>query len=169
MNSKMVDQSHLPSVVPIPRQLEFQDWEMGLFLHFGIRSFYEGHRDWDQKPMPPEGFRPAGLNCDNWVVAAKRAGLRYAVLVCKHHDGFANWPSRYSTYSVVQSPWKEGKGDVVREFTDACRRHELKVGLYYSPAEWGNAKFADAKAYDEHFINLLTNEDWREESSKRGD
>lgn len=143
MNSKLVDQAHLPTAVPTPRQLEYQDWAMGVFFHFGIRSFYEGHRDWDGKPMSADGFRPSGLNCDNWIVSAKRAGMRYAVLVCKHHDGFANWPSKYSSYSVAQTPWKEGKGDVVREFTDACRRQEMKVGLYYSPAEWGNAKFKD--------------------------
>ncbi len=161
MICKKDSQSFMPSAVPAPRQIEFQDWEMGVFFHFGIRTFYEGHRDWDGKPMPAEGFRPSSLDCDNWVVSIKRAGMRYAVLVCKHHDGFANWPSKHSTYSVAQTPWKEGKGDVVREFTDACRRHGVKVGLYYSPAEWGNAKFADAKAYDEHFINqiseLLTN------------
>lgn len=161
MNSKFVKQARLPSAVPTPRQLEYQDWEMGVFFHFGIRSFYEGHRDWDGKPMPADGFRPACLNCDNWIVAAKRAGMRYAVLVCKHHDGFANWPSGYSAYSVAQTSWKEGKGDVVREFTDACRRHEMKIGFYYSPAEWGNSKFKDEKAYDEHFLNqireLLTN------------
>lgn len=151
----------LPTAVPTPRQLEYQDWEMGVFFHFGIRSFYEGHRDWDGKPMPPAGFRPAGLNCDQWVVSAKRAGMRYAVLVCKHHDGFANWPSKHSTFSVAQTPWQDGKGDVVREFVDACRRHDMKIGMYYSPAEWGNPTFQDAKAYDEHFLNqigeLLTN------------
>lgn len=148
--------SYLPTAIPTPRQLEYQDWEMGLFLHFGIRTFYEGHRDWDARPMPPEGFRPAGLNCDNWIVSAKRAGMRYAVLVAKHHDGFANWPSQHSSFSVAHTPWKEGRGDVVREFTDACRRHGLKVGLYYSPAEWGNPTFADEKAYDQHFLNQIT-------------
>jgi len=147
---------YLPTAVPTPRQLEYQDWEMGVFFHFGIRTFYEGHRDWDGKPMPPEGFQPAGLNCDQWIVSAKRAGMRYAVLVCKHHDGFANWPSKYSTYSVAQSPWKDGKGDVVREFVEACRRHGMKIGMYYSPAEWGNPAFKDARAYDEHFLNQIT-------------
>lgn len=156
MNSKLVDQSYLPSAKPTPRQIEYQDWEMGVFFHFGIRSFFEGHRDWDHKPMPAEAFRPSGLNCDNWIVTAKRAGMRYAVLVCKHHDGFANWPSNCSSYSVAQTPWKEGRGDVVREFTDACRRHGMKIGLYYSPAEWGNAKFKDARAYDEHFISQIS-------------
>jgi alpha-L-fucosidase len=142
--------------VPSSRQLEYQDWELGIFFHFGIRTFYEGHRDWDGKPMPPEGFRPAGLNCDNWIAAARRAGLRYAVLVCKHHDGFANWPSKASSYSVAQTPWREGRGDVVREFTDACHRHGMKIGYYYSPAEWGNPKFKDAAAYDEHFLSQIS-------------
>ena len=128
---------------------------MGVFFHFGIRSFYEGHRDWDGKPMPAHGFQPSDLSCDNWIVSAKDAGMRYAVLVCKHHDGFANWPSKHSTYSVAQTPWKEGRGDVVREFTDACRRHGLNVGLYYSPAEWGNPKFKDQKAYNDHFLNQI--------------
>lgn len=155
MNDKLLNQTQLPTAAPTARQLEYQDWEMGVFFHFGIRSFYEGHRDWDGKPMPPEGFRPAGLNCDNWIASARRAGFNYAVLVCKHHDGFANWPSKFSTYSVAQTPWKEGKGDVVREFADACRRHGMKIGLYYSPAEWGNAKFNDARAYDEHFLNQI--------------
>jgi len=156
MNSLIVDQSHLSSAIPTARQIEYQDWEMGMFFHFGIRTFYEGHRDWDGKPMPTEGFRPAGLNCDDWIVSAKRAGMRYAVLVCKHHDGFANWPSKHSDFSVAQTPWMDGNGDVVREFTDACRRHGVKPGLYYSPAEWGNAEFGDEAAYDEHFLNQIT-------------
>jgi len=146
----------LPTAVPTPRQLEYQDWEMGVFFHFGIRTFHEGHRDWDGKPMFPDRFRPTSLNCDDWIVSAKRAGMRYAVLVCKHHDGFANWPSRHSTYSVAQTPWRDGQGDVVREFVDACRRHDMKIGLYYSPAEWGNDTFKDEAAYDEHFLNQVS-------------
>lgn len=155
MNSAIVDQSHLPTAMGSARRLEYQDWEMGVFFHFGIRTFYEGHRDWDGKPMPLEGFMPAGLNCDDWIVSAKRAGMTYAVLVCKHHDGFANWPSAHSEFSVGQTPWKGGKGDVVREFTDAGRRHGVKIGLYYSPAEWGNPGFEDEKQYDEHFLNQI--------------
>ena len=156
MNSTIVDQSHLPTAVGSARQLEYQDWEMGIFFHFGIRTFYEGHRDWDGKPMPLDGFRPAGLNCDDWIVSAKRAGMAYAVLVCKHHDGFANWPSAHSEFSVGQTPWKDGKGDVVGEFTGACRRHGIKIGLYYSPAEWGNPTFEDEREYDEHFVNQIS-------------
>ena len=79
-------------LAPTARQLEYQDWEFGVFLHFGIRTFYEGHRDWDGKPMDPAGFNPTQLDCDQWVRTAHQAGARYMVLTAKHHDGFANWP-----------------------------------------------------------------------------
>lgn len=139
---------------PTKRQLAFLEWEFGVFFHFGIRTFYEGHKDWDMKEMPLEGFCPSALDCENWIATAAKAGARYAILVCKHHDGFANWPSKYTDYSVANTPWKNGKGDVVREFVDACRKYGLKVGLYYSPAEFGsNAQ--DAKDYDTYFINQI--------------
>ena len=143
-----------------PQQLEFLDWELGAFFHFGIRTFYEGHRDWDMKEMPLSGFCPTALDCRNWIQTAYDAGAKYAILVCKHHDGFANWPSAYTDYSVANTPWKGGKGDVVREFVDACREFGMKVGLYYSPAEFGS-KNRDSKDHDQYFIHqigeLLTN------------
>ena len=79
-----------------PQQLDYLDWEFGVFFHFGIRTFYEGHRDWDMKEMPLEGFAPSSLDCEQWISSIKEAGASYAILVCKHHDGFANWPSRYT-------------------------------------------------------------------------
>ena len=138
-----------------PEQLEFLDWEFGLFFHFGIRTFHEGHTDWDGKPMPAEGFQPSALDCEDWVKAARDAGAAYCVFTCKHHDGFANWPSAYTEYSVKNAPWKNGKGDVVREFTDACRKYGLKIGLYYSPAQFGFVKM-NAKEYDDYFIAQIT-------------
>ncbi len=145
------------------KQVEFLDWEYGMFFHFGIRSFCPGHADWDNKDMPPEKFNPTELDCEQWIKTAKEAGATYAILTTKHHDGFALWPSKYSNYSVAQTPWKDGTGDVVREFVDACRKYDLKVGLYYSPAQWGkySIPFFNAKEYDDYFINqigeLLTN------------
>ena len=145
------------------KQLEYLSWEYGMFFHFGIRPFFPGHVDWDGKDMPLEAFDPTELDCDQWIRVAKEAGATYAILTCKHHDGFALWPTKYSYYSVANTPWKNGKGDVVREFVDACRRHGLRVGLYYSPAQWGKyaVPFANAKDYDDYFINqigeLLTN------------
>ena len=142
------------------QQLDFLDWEFGIFFHFGIRTFYEGHIDWDMKEMSLDGFCPTSLDCEKWIETVKEAGAKYAILVCKHHDGFANWPSKYTEYSVKNTPWKDGKGDVVKEFTEACRKHDIKIGLYYSPAQFGSVNM-NPKEYDDYFINqiseLLTN------------
>lgn len=135
-------------------QLDFLDWEWGLFFHFGIRTFYEGHKDWDMKPMSLKKFDPTDLDCDEWIDTASKASAKYAVLVCKHHDGFANWPSAYTEYSVKNTPWKNGQGDVVREFVDACRKYDMKVGLYYSPAQFGSEQMA-SKDYDDYFISQI--------------
>lgn len=135
-------------------QLEFLDWEFGVFFHFGIRTFNEGHKDWDMMPMELESFNPTDLDCDEWLRTASKAGARYAILVCKHHDGFANWPSSYTEYSVKNTPWKDGKGDVVREYVDACRKYGIKVGLYYSPAQFGSAQM-QSNDYDDYFINQI--------------
>ena len=145
------------------RQIDFLDWEFGVFFHFGIRPFYPGHKDWDGEDMPPEKFNPTELDCEQWVKTAKETGATYAILTTKHHDGFALWPSKYSNYSVANTPWKDGKGDVVREYVDACRKYGLKVGLYYSPAQWGkySVPLTNAEEYDNYFISqlgeLLTN------------
>lgn len=144
-------------IKPTKKQLDFLDWEFGAFFHFGIRTFYEGHRDWDgrESEMEASGFNPEKLDCRQWIKSVKAAGAKYAILTTKHHDGFANWPTKYSDYSVKNSPFKEGNGDVVREFVDACRENDLKVGLYYSPAQF-DQKFSDDKEYDDYFINQIT-------------
>ena len=140
---------------PTQRQIEYQDWEFGVFLHFGVRTFYEGHRDWDGKRMDPAAFNPTELDCDQWVSVAREAGAKYMVMTAKHHDGFANWPSKSTEFGVAGAAWRGGKGDVVREFTDACRRGGMKCGLYYSPAEWKNPDFDDPGKYDEYFISQI--------------
>ncbi len=147
---------------PTKRQLEFLDWELGIFFHFGIRSFFPGHKDWDGKPMPASAFNPTEFDPFQWVRLARNAGATYCILTCKHHDGFANWPSKRSDYSVAQSDWEGGRGDVVKTFVEACRKYNMKVGLYYSPAQWGGTvKFSEPKEYDDYFIEqiseLLTN------------
>lgn len=140
------------------KKLEFLDWEFGVFFHFGIRSFFPGHSDWDGEDMPPDAFNPKELDCEAWIKTAKAGGAKYAILTCKHHDGFSLWPTKYSQYSVAKTPWKDGKGDVVAEFVAACRKHGLKVGLYYSPAQWGKyaISFNNGTEYDDYFINQVT-------------
>ena len=141
--------------IPTARQLEYQSWRFGLFLHFGVRTFYEGWKDFDERPMSPRQFEPSELDCDQWAKVAAEAGCRYAVMTAKHHDGFALWPSATTDFSVASSPWKDGKGDVVGEFVGACRRHGLAVGLYYSPFDAANPVYDDEKAYDDYFVTQL--------------
>ncbi|NVD07100.1 hypothetical protein FCU94_09250 [Vibrio sp. JPW-9-11-11] len=142
--------------LPTQRQLEFQSWELGIFVHFGIRTFYEGVEDFGQDKMSPEVFNPTQLDCEQWVNVASEAGAKYMVFVAKHHDGFANWPSQYTDYSVASSPWKNGRGDVVKEYVEACRKYNLNVGLYYSPADISCPVYDDEKAYDDYFIDQVT-------------
>lgn len=141
---------------PTDKQLKFMDWEFGVFFHFGIRTYYEGHSDWDNEPMDASAFNPDKLDCSQWISAAKSAGAKYAVFTAKHHDGFANWDSAYTDYSIAATEYKDR--DIVKEFTDACREAGMGVGIYYSPAEFGSRGRSD---YDDYFINqiseLLTN------------
>ena len=137
------------------KQLEFLDWELGAFFHFGIRTFYEGHIEWDMKPMPSERFDPYKLDTDQWIKTVKDGGGKYAVLVTKHHDGFANWPSKYTEYSVKNTPWRGGEGDIVRDFVDSCRKYDIKIGLYYSPAEFGSIE-RTSEEYNDYFINQIS-------------
>ena len=145
------------SFIPLPteKQLAFLDWEVGVFFHFGIRTFYEGHTDCDGKEMPAAGFSPTALDCRQWIAAAKAGGAKYTVLTAKHHDGFALWPSKYTDYGVKRSPWKNGQGDVIKEYTDACRALDMKTGLYYSPAQAGFERTPKTD-YDDFFINQIT-------------
>ncbi len=143
------------TALPTARQLAYQDWEFGLFLHFGIRTFYEGYVDWDGRPMSAAHFAPSALDCDQWVRTAKAAGMRYAVLTAKHHDGFANWPTQWTAFSVASSPWKGGQGDLIAEYVQACRRHDVRVGLYYSPADWHHP-YEDPRAYNDYLAGQLT-------------
>ncbi len=146
----------MTEITPTPRQRAFQSWERGVFLHFGLRTFYEGWRDFDPRPMDPAAFQPSALDCDQWAAVAKEAGFRYMIMTAKHHDGFANWPSATTDFSVARSSWRAGQGDVVREFTDACHRYGLKVGLYYSPYDAASPVYADERAYDDYFLTQVS-------------
>jgi alpha-L-fucosidase len=110
-------------------QREFVDLRFGMFLHFGILT-YTGA--WSKPNLDIKQFNPTGLDPGQWADAAVAARMKYAVLTTRHHDGFALWPSKASDFNVGHIPWREGKGDVVREFVDAFRERGLATGLYYS-------------------------------------
>ncbi len=141
-------------VTPTPQQVAWQEAELSLFLHFGVNTFTD--REWGEGNEDPRLFHPTELDARQWTQTAKEAGFRYVILTAKHHDGFCLWPSRYTEHSVKNSPWRDGKGDVVREFADACREAGLKMGLYLSPWDRNAPSYGDSPAYNQYYIHQLT-------------
>lgn len=113
-----------------PAQQNWLDLRSGLFLHFGINTYYDV--EWSDGTLDASRFNPASLDTDGWCSAAKAAGMRFVVLVTKHHDGFCNWPTSRTRYSVASTPWRRGAGDVIADLAESCDKHGLKLGLYYS-------------------------------------
>lgn len=116
---------------PNRMQYEFMQLEMGLFIHYGMNT-YSGQGTGGSGRFSPNIFNPTELDCDNWMEVAKAMGAKYAVLTARHEEGFCLWPTKTTDYSIRNSPYKNGKGDIVREFVDACRRHGIKPCLYIS-------------------------------------
>ena len=141
-------------LVPTPQQLEWQQMELTAFLHFGINTFTE--REWGDGKEDPALFNPTGLDCEQWVRALKEGGFKMAVITAKHHDGFCLWPTKTTRHSVVSSPWKNGKGDVVRELRNACKKYGLKFGIYLSPWDRNAECYGQGDAYNRFFIEQLT-------------
>ncbi len=119
------------AVTPSEELLAYQQMEVIGFIHFTINTFTD--KEWGYGDESPELFNPSQLDVEQWVITAKEAGFKQLILTAKHHDGFCLWPSQYTEHSIKNSPYKNGKGDVVAEFTAACQKHGLKVGLYLSP------------------------------------
>jgi alpha-L-fucosidase len=139
---------------PSPSQLAWQRDELALFLHFGVNTFTD--REWGDGHEDPAIFDPAGLDALQWARAARAAGARALILTAKHHDGFCLWPSRLTEHSVARSPWRGGAGDVVREFTDACKREGLRAGLYLSPWDRNAPVYGDSPRYNDFYCDQLT-------------
>jgi len=140
-------------VKPSPQQVAWQDLEIGVLIHYGPNSFMD--REWGDGTADPAVFNPPQLDAAQWVAAAKAAGARYLVLVAKHHDGFCLWPSRATKYSVASSPWRGGKGDLVREVERAARAQGLKFGVYLSPWDRHEPSYKDSKAYDKFYSSQV--------------
>lgn len=138
---------------PTPSQLLWQRDEFAIFVHFGVNTFTD--REWGLGDEDPAIFNPANLDARQWARTARAAGARAMVLTAKHHDGFCLFPTRTTRHSVESGPWREGRGDVVREFVDACRAERLRVGLYCSP--WDrNAPQYGTQDYNAFYHTQLT-------------
>jgi len=140
-------------VKPSPQQVAWQDLEIGAIIHFGPNTFL--NQEWGDGSADPSVFNPTNVDPEQWMQAAKSAGIHYIVFVAKHHDGFCLWPTAKTTYSVKSSPWKHGQGDLVRDVASAARKYGLKFGVYLSPWDRHEPTYKDSAAYDNYYLAEL--------------
>jgi len=144
---------NVSEIQPSPQQIEWQDLEFGVLIHFGTNTFLD--REWGDGKADPKVFNPVQFDAEQWIRAIEAAGARYVILVAKHHDGFCLWPSEQTDYSVKSSPWRDGKGDVVKLVSEAARKHHLKFGVYLSPWDRHEPRYADSREYDRYYTAQL--------------
>jgi len=153
-----------PSAVqplPTPSQLAWQQLEYYAFIHFGMNTFTD--HEWGEGRAHPDTFNPTSLDCRQWARVVRDAGMKGMIITAKHHDGFCLWPSGTTTYTVQKSKWREGKGDVLKDMSAACREYGLKFGVYISPWDRNHPLYG-TPAY-----NRVYKEQWREVLTGYGD
>lgn len=139
--------------IPTENQMRWQEMEYYAFVHFSINTYT--NEAWGYGDEDINLFNPEELDCRQWARICKEAGMKGIIVTAKHHSGFCLWPSKYTEYSVKKSPWKDGKGDVVKELADACKEYGLKLGIYLSPWDRNAASYGSPE-YITYFRNQLT-------------
>lgn len=138
--------------VPTKAQLQWHDMEFYLFMHFGPNTFTD--LEWGHGNETAAIFNPSDLDCEQWCRIAKASGAKGIIITAKHHDGFCLWPSKFSTHTVRESNWKDGRGDVLKELSAACKKYGLAFGVYISPWDLNHPDYGTER-YNDVFVNMM--------------
>ena len=138
--------------LPSKQQMDWHNMEFYLFMHFGPNTFSD--LEWGHGTEDPDIFNPTQLDCRQWARIARAAGAKGIIITAKHHDGFCLWPSKFSSHTVRESKWRNGKGDVLKELSGACKEYGLKFGIYISPWDRNHPKYGTLE-YNDVYVNTM--------------